>query len=179
MKESIISRTIVSNQASGLYFDPDKRAIASFVLVLPAAISSAETAEKYIRKNPALLPGKLVTVENVERCEKLVGMTITDFVSNAKSADARSKETRGAISKTVISGKADALYMNAAHEIKTQTVFFPASVTNIDAYIRKNVTFPGTFITAENIGTVEQLYYMDESTFISLAKPMKNKFTLA
>lgn len=179
MKESIISRTIISNIARGLYFDMEQRKACAFECVIPAAYNDADKAEKFLRKNPAYVPGKIITVESVNKSEKLVGMKLSTFVENAKPADERSKETRDCVSKTVISGVADALYMDANRQIQTTVVFFPANTANVEAFIRKNVKFSGHFITVENVRTCEQLYYMSEVSFIELAKPMKNKFTLA
>ena len=180
MKKAIISRTIITNAVHVNVFDKESRTARADLVMLPAAIDTAERAEKYIRKNPALIgSAKLIDVESVERIENLVGMYVDDFIANAKPVTERSKETRGTITKTVQSCIGTALYMSAGRKIEEMTVTFPANVTNVNSYICKNYTIPGKYIDVEDVETIDSLYSMDENTFIRLAKPMKNKFQLA
>ena len=178
MKEPIISRTIINNFATGLEYIAAAKKVQTFVVVLPAAIDTPERAERYISKHNDLLSGKMVSVDKVERYENLVGMPLSVFMANAKPVSERSKETRGAITKTVPGFMVDVLYMDENHIIKTVPATVPAA-KDVEKYCKINVSVPGKFVTVENVRAIETLYAMDENTFIALAKPMKNKFTLA
>lgn len=179
MKKPIISRTIVSNVAHTLVFDMGKKAISDGAVILPAAVNTVDRAEKYIRKHDALVSGhKLVSVESVEKLENLVGMYLDTFMVNADKVDERSKDTRDCITKLVTVLEAVALYMDKDRNVKECKVIVPMGTANIDAYVAKNRQFDGKFITVASAKEVSQLYAMSEAKFISLAKPMRNKFTL-
>lgn len=179
MKKPIISRTIVSNIAHTLVFDMDKKAISDSVVILPAAVNTVDRAEKYIRKHDILLSGhKLVSVDSVEKVENLVGMYLDTFMVNADKVDERSKDTRDCITKLVTVLEAVALYMDKDRNVKECKVIVPMGTANIDAFVSKNRQFDGKFITVASTKEVSQLYAMTEAKFISLAKPMRNKFTL-
>lgn len=178
MKKAIISRTIVNSIACATVFDTNTRKTDEIAVIIPAAYDTSEKAEKYLRKNTNLYSGKLVMVSGVDRSERLVGMYVDDFMANAVKVDERSKETRGTVTKTIQSCIGTALYMDESRAIQEKIVTFPVGLGNIDGYIRKNYTFPGRFITVEDVETIESIYSMDESTFIALSRPMKNKFQL-
>ena len=179
MKKPIISRTIINNIAHTLVFDMDKKAISDTVVILPAAVNTVDKAEKYIRKHDSLLTGeKLVSVESIEKLENLVGMYLDTFMVNADKVDERSKDTRDCVTKLVTALEAVALYMDKDRNVKERKVIVPMGTSNIDAYVSKNRQFDGKFITVASTKEVSQLYAMSEAKFISLAKPMRNKFTL-
>lgn len=177
MKESIISRTIISNYASVLFYNAATKAAESCVVTLPAAVDNPDRADRYLRKNTDLLGGKLIVVENVQCSERLVGMELSTFMENAKVVAERDKTTRGSVTKTVPGFACDVLYMDADHKIQRKRVTIPA-VKDVDRYCKANVKVPGYYVTVENVTATETLYSMSESTFIALARPMKNKFTL-
>lgn len=179
MKKSVISRTIINSIACATVFDTNTRKTDEIALCIPAAYDTQEKAEKYLRKNTNLYTGKLVMVSGVDRSEKLVGMYVDDFIANAVKVDERSKETRGTVTKTIQSCVGTALYMDENRAVQEKIVTFPVGLGNIDSYIRKNYSFPGRFITVEDVEIIDALYSMDESTFIALSRPMKNKFQLA
>lgn len=179
MKKPIISRTIINHIAFVTMFDMESKSVIDISAMLPATVDTVEKAEKFIRKNPSTIPGKLVMVNKVERSEMLIGMYVDDFIKNAKEVTERNKETRGTVTKTVQTCIGTALYMDDKRNVCEKVVTFPVNLSNVDGFIRKNYTFPGQFITVENVETIETLYSMDENTFIALAKPMRNKFQLA
>lgn len=179
MKKPIISRTIINHIAFITMFDMETKAVIDLTAMLPATVDTVEKAEKFIRKNPGTIPGKLVMVNKVERSEMLIGMYVDDFIKNAKQVKERNKETRGTVTKTIQTCIGTALYMDDNRNICEKVVTFPVNLSNIDSYIRRNYVFPGRFITVENVETIENLYSMDENTFIAHAKPMRNKFQLA
>lgn len=179
MKKAVISRTIVNSIACATVFDTDTREMHEIAFCLPAAYDTPEKAENYLRKHGNLYSGKLVMVSSIDRSEKLIGMYVDEFIAKAVKVDERSKETRGTVTKTIQSCIGTALYMDENRAVQEKVVTFPVGLANVDAYIRKNYTFPGRFITVEDVEIVEALYSMDESTFIALSKPMKNKFQLA
>lgn len=179
MKKPIISRTIVSNIAHIIVFDMDKKAITDTVVILPAAVNTVDRGEKYIRKHDSLLSGhKLVSVESVEKVENLVGMYLDTFMANADIVEERSKETRDCVTKVVTVLEAVALYMDNDRNVKERNIIIPMGTSNVDAYVSKHYQFDGKFITVASTKEVSHLYAMSESKFISLAKPMRNKFTL-
>lgn len=179
MKKPIISRTIVSNIAHVVVFDMGNKAISDSVVILPAAVNTVDRAEKYIRKHDILVSGhKLVSVDSVEKMENLVGMYLDTFMVNADKVDERSKDTRDCITKLVTALEAVALYMDKGRNVKESKVTVPMGTSNVDAYVSKNCHFDGKFITVASTKEISQLYAMTEAKFISLAKPMRNKFTL-
>lgn len=178
MKKSIISRTIIRNIAHVTAYKSESKEIFDTVVIVPASVATVDKADRFIRKNNRFPVGvKLVSVDTVEKVETLVGMYLDTFVANATKVDERSKETRDAITKTVIAMKATILYMTPDRKINETSVIVPQNV-NYENYIRKNVTLDGRFIEIVNLEEVSTLYAMDEATFIDLAKPMKNKFQL-
>lgn len=177
MRESIISRTIITNYASVLFYNAGTKAAESCIVTLPAAIDNADRADRYIRKNPGMIGGKLITVEEVKRSERLVGMPMSVFMDNAKAVTERDKTTRGSITKTVPGFACDVLYMDSDHAIQRKRVSIPA-VKDIDRYCKSNIKVDGYYVTVENVTATETLYSMSESKFIELARPMKTKFTL-
>lgn len=178
MKKPIISRTIIRNAAHVTAFESASKKIFDSVVLVPATAATVDKAERFIRKNNRFPAGvKLVSVDSVEKMETLVGMYLDEFVANATKVDERSKETRDAVTKTVVAMKATVLYMTPDRKINETSVVIPQNV-NYENYIRKNVTLDGRFIEIVNLEEVSTLYAMDEATFIGLARPMKNKFQL-
>lgn len=178
MKKAIISRTIIRNIAHATAYNSDSKGIFETVFIVPASVATVDKAERFIRKNNTLADGvKLVSVDSIEKMETPIGMYLDTFIANATKVDERSKETRDAITKTVIAMKATVLYMTPDRKINETSVITPQNI-NYENYIRKNVTLDGRFIEIVNLEEVSTLYAMDEATFISLAKPMKNKFQL-
>ena len=178
MKKSIISRTIIRNVAHVTLYKSDTKAISESVVIVPASVATVEKAERFIRKSNRFPVGiKLVSVDSIEKMETLVGMYLNTFVDNAIKVDERSKETRDAITKTVVAMKATVLYMTPDRKINETSVVIPQNV-NYENYIRKNVSLDGRFIEIVSLEEVSTLYAMDEATFVNLAKPMKNKFQL-
>ena len=178
MKKSIISRTIIRNVAHTTTYNSAKHEIDSGVVIVPANVNTCDRAEKFIRKNNSYPSDvKLVSVDAIEKIETLVGMYVDDFVANAKKVDERSKETRNAITKTVVAAECTILCMSPDRKVYETKVITPVNC-NYDSYIRKNFTIDGKFIEVYSVHEISELYAMDEATFIALAKPMKNKFQL-
>lgn len=179
MSKPIISRTHRESFITGKQFNLDKQSLEQFAIYAPVAIDTVEKAERYIRKNPSFISGKLVMVESVSTEEKLIGMELDTFIEHATKADERSAATRGMVSKTVTTLIGNALYMTAEQTIASVQVTFPVGTKDADTYVRKNYGFPGYFITVKDIREESALYCMNDTTFLKLARPMKNKFTLA
>lgn len=178
MKKPIISRTIIRNAAHVTAYKAATKEIFDSVVLVPASAATVDKAERFIRKNNRFADGiKLVSVDSIEKMETLVGMYVDTFVANATKVDERSKETRDAITKTVVAMKATILYMTPDRKVNETSVVIPQNI-NYESYIRKNVTLDGRFIEIVNLEEVSTLYAMDEATFIRLAKPMKNKFQI-
>ena len=176
MKKAIISRTIRTTFARCKVFRDS--AIFDDYCTLPASCTTGEIAERYIRKHPDILTGKLVVVETLETVEKLVGMYLDTFIENAACVTERTKDTRDCVTKEVKALAATALYMDEQQQVKESTVTIPQGVANIDAFVRKNYKFPGYFITVKDTHEVSALYAMPEKVFVAIARPMKNKFSL-
>ena len=62
------------------------------IVALPDFCTLVSTAEKYIRKNPSVISGKLVEVTELNKQSELYGMDESDFIRLAKPFENRSKE---------------------------------------------------------------------------------------
>lgn len=163
-----ITRTFLKNVCLCAVYADGK--IHDESVTIPYGYNSEESAEKYIRKN-VQLNGKLASVLSVEKSETLYGMSEADFVSLAKVVDARSKETRDCITKTVVGKIGTLVYMDSERNIKEMPVRVD-SKRNLDKQARELAPNGCKGITIENIKDSEALYVMDEATFIANARPM-------
>lgn len=164
-----ISRQFVKNAClCAVYNGKD---IVDETVFIPYGFNNEKSAEKYIRNNNSV-NGKLVYVKSVEKVSALYGMSERDFVSKAKLVDARSKETRGFVSKTVKGYKGNLVYMDkATYQTGKKEVFFSEN-KKLDK-LAKDMADDGTIgITIEDVEEVERLYVMPEADFITYARPM-------
>lgn len=165
-----ITRQFVKNLCKCAVYN-GKEVIDTTVFI-PYGFNDEKSAEKYIRKNSTLIDGKLVFVKSVEKIAALFGMSESDFISKGKQVDARSKETRGFVSKTVKGFKGNLVYMDkATYQTGKKEVFFSEN-KKLDQ-LAKKLADDGTIgITIESIQEVERLYVMSESDFLTYARPM-------
>ena len=163
-----ITRTFVKNVCLCAVYTDGK--LHNESVTIPYGYNSEESAEKYIRKN-IQLGGKLASVIVIEKSETLYGMPEADFISLAKIVDARSKETRDFVTKTVIGKIGTLVYMDSERNIKEMSVRVD-SKRNLDKQARELAPNGCKGITIENVQDSEALYVMDEATFIANARPM-------
>ena len=148
----------------------DKKIVDETVLV-PYLFNTVELAEKYIRKNNLITNGKLVEVVSVTKITALYGMDERDFIAKAKKVDARSKETRGTISKTVKAFTGKLLYMDEKRSVKDTPVFFLKG-DKFDTVGKNNTPEGGKYICIEEVQPIDVLCVMSEEDFIANARPM-------
>lgn len=166
-----ISRQFVKNACTCAVYNNGK--VHEEIVFVPYGFNTEASAEKYIRKN-ADLNGKLAAVIRIEKIASLFGMEESEFISKAKAVDARTKETRGFISKTVKGYAGTLVYMNKAdHTIGKMEVVFSEN-KKLDVLAKKLAPVDTFGITIENVHEVEQLYVMSEVDFIANARPMKD-----
>ena len=168
MRDTITRQFVKNACVCAVYNGKD---IIDEAVVIPYGFNDEKSAEKYIRKNNSV-NGKLVYVKSVNKIAALYGMSESDFVSKAKLVDARSKETRGFVSKTVKGFKGNLVYMHkATYQTGKKEVFFSEN-KKLDK-LAKDMADNGTIgITIEDVEEVERLYVMPEADFISCARPM-------
>lgn len=144
------------------------------IVTLPDFCTLTTTAEKYIRKNPSLISGKLVEVSKIDKETTLYGMDESDFLKYAKPYEQRGKETRNQITKTVKGFIGDYLYMSAeTHELCKRSVSIPSDMSGkLDKYAKSIEQAGEKAITIENIKPVESLYAMSETDFRKYGKKM-------
>ena len=163
-----ITRTFVKNVCLCAVYAGGKINMES--VTIPYGYNSEESAEKYIRKN-VQLNGKLASVVAIKKSESMYGMSEADFVSLAKVVDARSKETRDFVTKTVVGKIGTLVYMDSERNIKEMPVRVD-SKRKLDKQARELAPKGCKGITIENVQDSEALYVMDEATFIKNARPM-------
>lgn len=171
MRNTITRTFSVSIATCKIY---ENGALLDSVIVLPDSCGNAVSAEKYIRKNPSLITGKLVDVMSVEKKTTLYGMDESDFLKYAKPYDQRNKETRNMITKTVKSFIGDYLYMSTdTRELCKREVSVPADMAKkLDKYAKSIELDNEKSILIENLRPIEALYGMSESDFRKYGKKM-------
>ena len=149
-------------------------ALLDAMVSLPDFCTLATTAEKYIRKNPSVISGKLVEVTKIDKQTTLYGMEESDFLKYAKPYEQRGKETRNQITKTVKGFVGEYLYMTAdTHELKKRNVSVPADMSKkLDKYAKSIEQAGEKAITIENLKPIGALYAMSETDFRKYGKKM-------
>lgn len=144
------------------------------IVALPDFCTLTTTAEKYIRKNPSVISGKLVEVMKIDKETTLYGMEEADFLKFAKPYEQRGKETRNQITKTVKGFVGDYLYMDVnTRELCKRTVSVPADMSKkLDKYMKTIEKENEKAILIENLKPAEALYAMSESDFRKYGKKM-------
>lgn len=167
-----ITRTFTTNYASCIVYENGK--LMDCVIALPDTCFLVGIAEKYIRKNPSIISGKLVEVKAIEKKTILYGMDENDFISAAKVYDVRGKDTRGLITKTVKGFKGDYLYMDTVtRELKSRRIYIPADMeSKLDKYAKTIEADGEKAITIENLTVINTLYGMTEKEFQAMARKM-------
>lgn len=167
-----ITRTFVTNFATCLAYEDGK--IITAEIALPDSCTTTFTAEKYIRKNPSVLSGKLVQVDSIRKETILYGMDETDFIKFATPVAARSKDTRDKITKTVNAYKGTLVYMGTvSRTVESREVPIPADMKNkLDKYMKTIERENEKAIMIENVTPVAALYAMSEHVFKAHAKRM-------
>lgn len=143
-------------------------------VTLPASCTISTGAEKYIRKNPNVIAGKLVEVKSIRVDTVLYGMDEQTFIAHAKPYNARGKDTRLLITKTVKGFIGDYVYMSTdTRELLTREVSVPADMANkLDKYAKSIELGNEKAILIENLKPIEALYGMTEAEFKHYAKRM-------
>lgn len=167
-----ITRSFTTIFASCKVYESGK--LLDAIVALPDFCTLASTAEKYIRKNPSVISGKLVEVTELNKQSELYGMDGSDFIRLAKPFENRSKDTRNLITKTVRGYIGDYLYMDTAtRQLVTRKVSVPADMSaKLDKYAKSIEQENEKAITIENLTPVESLYGMSESDFRKYGKKM-------
>ena len=144
------------------------------IVALPDFCTITTTAEKYIRKNPSVISGKLVEVSKIDTKTVLYGMDESDFLKYAKPFEQRGKETRNMITKTVKGFIGDYLYMSTdTRELCKRSVSVPVDMEKkLDKYAKLIELENEKAILIENLKPVEALYAMSESDFCKYGKKM-------
>lgn len=144
------------------------------IVSLPDFCTLATTVEKYIRKNPSVISGKLVEVMKIDKEVTIYGMEEADFLKYAKPYEQRGKETRNQITKTVKGFVGDYLYMDVnTRELCKRTVSVPAGMAKkLDKYMKTIEKENEKAILIENLKPIEALYAMSESDFRKYGKKM-------
>ncbi len=169
-----ITRTFTACLASCKVYENGK--LLDAIITLPDFCTLLSTAEKYIRKNPSTISGKLVDVLSIDKETVLYGMDESDFIKYASPYEQRGKETRNMITKTVKGYVGEYLYMSVAtHEVCKRNVSVPADMSKkLDKYAKSIEQVGEKAITIENLKPIEALYAMSETDFRKYGKKMKD-----
>ena len=149
-------------------------ALLDCIIPLPDSCSNTVAAEKYIRKNPSVISGKLVEVTELNKRTELYGMEESEFIAHAKPYEARSKDTRNLITKTVKGFIGEYLCMDSAtRRLATRTVSVPSDMSGKLDKFAKSIEKDGEkAITIENLKPIESLYGMSEADFKKYSRKM-------
>lgn len=171
MKESIISRTIKTSVANVLRVNMENRTVSEERITIDSKIDSKEKAMNYFLKHDRTV----VDVISIDVEEKLVGMTESDFLAYGTVFEERSKENRGMISKVIKCKSAVCMVVD-----KDRKVVSLEFATTDEKKIRKACEEVGNrFVMIEKEIVSEKLVCMSVDRFISLAKPMRDRFSLS
>lgn len=172
---NVITRSFVKNACTCTIYKDGK--LSDAVIIIPCGYNDNSTAERYIRRNN-LVDGKLVEVTKIDKLSALYGMEESDFIRLAKKVDARSKETRDSITKTVITKRATMLYMTPERKIESCEINLAVNLGKRELAKELAKLLPNgcKFIDLDNMEEVETLYALDEQTFISNSRKMKDHF---
>ena len=167
-----ITRTFTTCLASCKVYENGQ--LMDVIVTLPDTCITPAVAEKYIRRNPSAISGKLVEVTKIDKQTTLYGMDESDFLKYAKPYEQRGKETRNQITKTVKGFVGEYLYMTTdTHELKKRNVSVPADMSKKLDKFAKSVEQAGEkAITIENLKPIESLYALSESDFRKYGKKM-------
>lgn len=167
-----ITRSFITISASCKTYENGK--LIDAIITVPDSCTTATAAEKYIRKNPSVISGKLVDVLSIDKEIVLYGMDESDFLKYAKPYEQRGKETRNMITKTVKGYVGDYLYMSTdTRELCKRTVSVPADMAKkLDKYAKSIELDNEKAILIENLKPIEALYAMTESDFRNYGKKM-------
>lgn len=170
-----ITRTIINNACTCTIYKDGK--LSDAVIVIPCGYNTTDAAERYIRRN-SLCEGKLVEVSKVNKLSELYGMEETEFIKLAVAVTERTKETRNAITKTVITKRAKLVYMTADRKIDEIIVNIPSNLgkREMSSFIVNATPKGGKPIELSEAEEVSTLYALDEATFILNARPMVDHF---
>lgn len=171
-----ISRTFTSTVATCLVFDTNDNKVLETVVTLSNVDNKADEVEKFLRKNPDRIVGKLIMVKDVSVKSELIGMDETDFIKYATPVQERTKETRGMISKTVNTLCGTLKYMDTTdNTIKEKIVTVPEKYkNNPDKYAYNLATATEKPFMITDLKNVSSLFVMNELEFRTLGKPMVN-----
>lgn len=149
-------------------------ALLDSIIALPDSCGNTVAAEKYIRRNPSVISGKLVDVLSIDKQTTLYGMDESDFLKYAKPYDQRGKETRNMITKTVKGYVGDYLYMTVdTRKLCKRSVSVPIGMSKkLDKYAKSIEQAGEKAILIENLKPIEALYAMSESDFRKYGKKM-------
>ena len=172
MKKAIISRTIKANTVKALSVNLSDRTVEEKTIVIPAKYNTIDSAFNFIRKNDSTV----VSVLSVDTIEKLVGMYESDFVKNATAFSERSKECRGMVSKEVTEYSAHIMAVDSDRKVVDLWLHGAGDEKQCRRYCADNGYL---FVQLVAVDTAKQLYAMPVDKFEQLARPMKDRFTLA
>ncbi len=147
-------------------------------IYIPCGYNDNSSAERYIRRNNLDIGGKLVEVNSIEKISSLYGMEESTFIKLARVVVERSKDTRNAITKTVISNSAIMVCMTGIRTIEEVYITYPTNMgkKELASFIDTILPDGYKFIELTDIKKSEKLYALDEETFIKNAKPMSDHF---
>lgn len=168
-----ITRTFITVYADCTCYNVQEKKPYDAMILVPDSCINTNMAEKYLRKT---MTGndKLVTVNSLSKSSTLYGMEESDFIKFAAPVEARSKETRNMITKTVNAIVGTYVYMDmSSREIKERSVSVPTYFADkLDKYAKKIEQDGEKAITIENCKTVSALYAISEAVFRREAREM-------
>ena len=170
MKETIISRTIKTSVANVLRVNTENRTVTEEKVAIDSKIDTTEKAMNYFLKHDRTV----VEVLSIETEEKLIGMTESDFLANGTIFEERNKENRGMVSKVIKCKSAVCMVVTKDRKVVTSEF-----ATTDEKKIRKACEECGyKFVMIEHENVSEKLVCMSVDKFVSLAKPMRDRFSL-
>ena len=170
--KNLIIRTFNNYMASCLAYVDGKVMVT--VVSIPDNCVTTTAAEKYIRKTHSIT-GNLIQVNSVFKNPAIYGMLESDFVKFATPVNERGKATRDKITKTVKAFSGTLVYMTSDRAVHEREVVVPSDNQKELEKLAKKLAKEGEIgIIIDRLKAIESLYAIDENTFKSNARKMKD-----
>lgn len=167
---SDITRTFTDTIITAKAFDNAHDEITTIVRVFHERIELADSKKRLVK---ALASDEYTVLKilSVDYDSKRKGMTETDFMRYGERVDARSKDTRGMVSKEIIGQQAVCVAVNNDDfSVSAINVLLPRKMDNNEAkrFINKH-NDRYTVVKVDSIEEVKELWVMSPDTFLEHA----------
>lgn len=167
---SIITRTFTNTTIKAKVFDNNTDEICTIERTYPDRVELADSKKK-LTKDSTLAGVTVLKILAVDYDPQRKGMTEDDFMLYGQRVDARSKDTRGMVSKEIIGQQAVCVTVsNDDFAVSQRNILLPRKMDSEEAkrFINKR-TDRYTVVKVTAIEEVKELWVMPPETFLAHA----------